>query len=27
VFNVGIGYLAVVRDPGDELVIGRVVRA
>ena len=27
VFNLGIGYLAVVRDPGDELVIGRIVRA
>jgi phosphoribosylformylglycinamidine cyclo-ligase len=27
VFNVGIGYLAVVPDPGDELVIGRIVRA
>ena len=26
VFNLGIGYLAVVRDPGDELVIGKVVR-
>jgi phosphoribosylformylglycinamidine cyclo-ligase len=25
VFNVGIGYLAVVRDPGDGLVIGRIV--
>jgi phosphoribosylformylglycinamidine cyclo-ligase len=27
VFNLGIGYLAVVPDPGDELVIGRIVRA
>jgi len=27
VFNLGIGYLTVVRDPGEELVIGRVVRA
>jgi phosphoribosylformylglycinamidine cyclo-ligase len=27
VFNLGIGYLAVVADPGDELVIGRIVRA
>jgi phosphoribosylformylglycinamidine cyclo-ligase len=27
VFNLGIGYLAVVRDPGDELVIGRIVAA
>ena len=27
VFNLGIGYLAVMPDPGDELVIGRVVRA
>ena len=27
VFNLGIGYLAVVSDPGDELVIGRVARA
>jgi phosphoribosylformylglycinamidine cyclo-ligase len=26
VFNLGIGYLAVVPDPGDELVVGRVVR-
>ena len=26
VFNLGIGYLAVVPDPGDELVIGRIVR-
>ena len=26
VFNLGIGYLAVVRDPGDELVVGKVVR-
>jgi phosphoribosylformylglycinamidine cyclo-ligase len=25
VFNLGIGYVAVVSDPGDELVIGRVV--
>jgi phosphoribosylformylglycinamidine cyclo-ligase len=27
VFNLGIGYLAVVREPGDELVIGRIVAA
>jgi phosphoribosylformylglycinamidine cyclo-ligase len=27
VFNLGIGYLAVVSDPGDGLVIGRIVRA
>ena len=27
VFNLGIGYCAVVPDPGDALVIGRVVRA
>ena len=27
VFNLGIGYLAVVRDPGDDLVIGRIVAA
>jgi len=27
VFNLGIGFLAVVRDPGEDLVIGRVVRA
>jgi phosphoribosylformylglycinamidine cyclo-ligase len=27
VFNLGIGYLAVVPDPGDGLVIGRIVRA
>jgi len=27
VFNLGIGYLAVLPDPGDELVIGRIVRA
>lgn len=27
VFNLGIGYVAVVPEPGDELVIGRVVRA
>ncbi len=27
VFNLGIGYLAVVEDPGDDLVIGRIVRA
>jgi phosphoribosylformylglycinamidine cyclo-ligase len=27
VFNVGIGYLAIVPDPGAELVIGRIVRA
>jgi phosphoribosylformylglycinamidine cyclo-ligase len=25
VFNLGIGYLAVVRDPGDDLVIGRIL--
>ena len=25
VFNLGIGYLAVVREPGDELPIGRIV--
>jgi phosphoribosylformylglycinamidine cyclo-ligase len=25
VFNLGIGYLAVVRDPGDDVVIGRIV--
>jgi len=25
VFNLGIGYLAVVQDPGDDLVIGRIV--
>ena len=25
VFNLGIGYLAVVREPGDDLVIGRIV--
>ena len=25
VFNLGIGYLAVLRDPGDDLVIGRIV--
>jgi phosphoribosylformylglycinamidine cyclo-ligase len=25
VFNLGIGYLAVVREPGDELLIGRIV--
>jgi phosphoribosylformylglycinamidine cyclo-ligase len=27
VFNLGIGYCAVVRDPGDRLVIGRIERA
>ena len=27
VFNLGIGYLAVVPDPGDALVIGTIVRA
>ena len=27
VFNLGIGYLAVVPEPGDELAIGRIVRA
>jgi phosphoribosylformylglycinamidine cyclo-ligase len=27
VFNLGIGYLAVVPDPGDDLAIGRLVRA
>jgi phosphoribosylformylglycinamidine cyclo-ligase len=27
VFNLGIGYCAVVRDPGDALVIGRIERA
>jgi phosphoribosylformylglycinamidine cyclo-ligase len=27
VFNLGIGYVAVVPDPGDERVIGRIVRA
>jgi phosphoribosylformylglycinamidine cyclo-ligase len=27
VFNLGIGYCAVVPDPGDGLVIGRIVRA
>jgi phosphoribosylformylglycinamidine cyclo-ligase len=27
VFNLGIGYCAVVSDPGDELVIGRIERA
>jgi phosphoribosylformylglycinamidine cyclo-ligase len=27
VFNLGIGYVAVVPDPGDELVVGRIVRA
>ena len=26
VFNLGIGYVAVVDDPGDDLVIGRIVR-
>jgi phosphoribosylformylglycinamidine cyclo-ligase len=26
VFNLGIGFVAVVPDPGDELVIGRIVR-
>jgi phosphoribosylformylglycinamidine cyclo-ligase len=27
VFNLGIGYLAVVREPGDDLTIGRIVTA
>jgi phosphoribosylformylglycinamidine cyclo-ligase len=27
VFNLGIGYLAVVADPGDDVVIGRIARA
>jgi phosphoribosylformylglycinamidine cyclo-ligase len=27
VFNLGIGYLAVVPDPGDELVVGRITRS
>jgi phosphoribosylaminoimidazole (AIR) synthetase len=27
VFNLGIGYCAVVSDPADNLVIGRIVRA
>ena len=27
VFNLGIGYLAVVPDPGGQLVVGRIVRA
>ena len=27
VFNLGIGYLAVMAEPGEELVIGRIVRA
>ena len=27
VFNLGIGYLAVMAEPGDEPVIGRIVRA
>jgi phosphoribosylformylglycinamidine cyclo-ligase len=27
VFNLGIGYVAVVREPGDDLVIGRIVAA
>jgi phosphoribosylformylglycinamidine cyclo-ligase len=27
VFNLGIGYLAVVADPGDDLVVGRIVGA
>ncbi len=27
VFNLGVGYLAVMSDPGDELVVGRIVRA
>jgi phosphoribosylformylglycinamidine cyclo-ligase len=27
VFNLGIGYCAVVSDPGDDLVIGRIERA
>jgi phosphoribosylformylglycinamidine cyclo-ligase len=27
VFNLGIGYVAVVPDPGDALVVGTIVRA
>jgi phosphoribosylformylglycinamidine cyclo-ligase len=27
VFNLGVGYLAVVPDPGEDLVVGRIVRA
>jgi phosphoribosylformylglycinamidine cyclo-ligase len=27
VFNLGIGYLAVVPEPGDDLVVGRIVSA
>ncbi|HEU5010820.1 MAG TPA: AIR synthase-related protein [Gaiellaceae bacterium] len=27
VFNLGIGYVAVLREPGDDLVIGRIVAA
>lgn len=27
VFNLGIGYLAVVSDPGDDVVVGRITRA
>ena len=27
VFNLGIGFVAVVSDPGDSLVIGTIVRA
>ncbi len=27
VFNLGIGYLAVLEEPGDDLVVGRIVRA
>jgi phosphoribosylaminoimidazole (AIR) synthetase len=27
VFNLGIGYVAVVPDPGDALVIGTIVRS
>ena len=27
VFNLGIGFLAVLDEPGDELVIGRIVQA
>jgi phosphoribosylaminoimidazole (AIR) synthetase len=27
VFNLGIGYCAVVPEPGDDLVIGRIVAA
>ena len=27
VFNLGVGFLAVLEEPGEELVVGRVVRA